>query len=237
MEFCKKCGTILAFSGMACPRCGNFKGSDADNAATGKISLIRNLEKFRDLLGETEQLRAMIKPQSEFPMSNEQSYKKRLFMRYFWPFLVGGIAAGTVVYFIATLIAIFSAASTANSAYTYTDVSYLEQRVVGDVYAGYFAGVIIAVIIIIVGTMIAKRKRNEFNHNADIMNQIATEKYQQGVKNQKMIDIYQENLHNMRIYENLVPEEFQSYDKINEIIVLLKEDKANTIDEAVALLS
>ena len=237
MEFCKKCGTILAFGGMSCPRCGNFKGNDADNAATGKITLIRHLEKFRDLLSETEELRGMIKPQSDFPMSNEQIYKKRSFMKFFWPFLVGGIAAGTVIYIISTVISIFSLASSAQYSYTTTDVSYLQSRMMGDVYAGYFAGVIIAVIIIIVGTKIAKRKRDDFNRNADLMNQIATEKYQQGVRNQKMIDIYQDNLHNMRMYENLVPEEFQTAEKVDMIIELLKADKANTIDEACAMLS
>ena len=108
---------------------------------------------------------------------------------------------------------------------------------VGDVYGGYFAGLIIAVIIIIVGTKIAKRKRDDFNRNSDLMNQIATERYQQGVRNQKMIDIYQENLNSMRKYENLVPEEFQTYDKVNQIIELLKADKANTIEEACAQLS
>lgn len=237
MEFCKKCGTVLAFAGMACPRCGNFKGTDADNAATGKISLIRTLEKFRDLLGETEELRGMIKPQSEFPMSNEQNYKKRSFMYFFWPFLVGGIGVGTVIYVISTLITVFSAFDSAQYAYSSSDVSSLSSRMVGDVYGGYFAGLIIAVIIIIVGTKIAKRKRDDFNRNSDLMNQIATERYQQGVRNQKMIDIYQENLNSMRKYENLVPEEFQTYDKVNQIIELLKADKANTIEEACAQLS
>ena len=237
MEFCKKCGTVLAFAGMVCPRCGNFKGSDADNAATGKISLIRTLEKFRDLLGETEELRGMIKPQSEFPMSNEQNYKKRSFMYFFWPFLVGGIGVGTVIYVISTLITVFSAFDSAQYAYSSSDVSSLSSRMVGDVYGGYFAGLIIAVIIIIVGTKIAKRKRDDFNRNSDLMNQIATERYQQGVRNQKMIDIYQENLNSMRKYENLVPEEFQTYDKVNQIIELLKADKANTIEEACAQLS
>lgn len=237
MEFCKNCGTVLAFAGMVCPRCGNFKGSDADNAATGKISLIRTLEKFRDLLGETEELRGMIKPQSEFPMSNEQNYKKRSLMYFFWPFLVGGIGAGTVIYVISTLITVFSAIDSAQYAYSSSDVSSLSSRMVGDVYGGYFAGVIIAVIIIIVGTKIAKRKRDDFNRNSDLMNQIATERYQQGVRNQKMIDIYQENLNSMRKYENLVPEEFQTYDKVNQIIELLKADKANTIEEACAQLS
>ena len=237
MEFCKNCGTVLAFAGMVCPRCGNFKGSDADNAATGKISLIRTLEKFRDLLGETEELRGMIKPQSEFPMSNEQNYKKRSFMYFFWPFLVGGIGVGTVIYVISTLITVFSAFDSAQYAYSSSDVSSLSSRMVGDVYGGYFAGLIIAVIIIIVGTKIAKRKRDDFNRNSDLMNQIATERYQQGVRNQKMIDIYQENLNSMRKYENLVPEEFQTFDKVNQIIELLKEDKANTIEEACAQLS
>jgi len=237
MEFCKNCGTVLAFAGMVCPRCGNFKGSDADNAATGKISLIRTLEKFRDLLGETEELRGMIKPQSEFPMSNEQNYKKRSLMYFFWPFLVGGIGVGTVIYVISTLITVFSAFDSAQYAYSSSDVSSLSSRMVGDVYGGYFAGVIIAVIIIIVGTKIAKRKRDDFNRNADLMNQIATERYQQGVRNQRMIDIYQENLNSMRKYENLVPEEFQTYDKVNQIIELLKADKANTIEEACAQLS
>ena len=235
MEFCKNCGTVLAFAGMVCPRCGNFKGTDADNAATGKISLIRTLEKFRDLLGETEELRGMIKPQSEFPMSNEQIYKKRSFMHFFWPFLVGGIGAGTLIYIISTVISVFSLADSVQ--YYSSDMDSLSTRMVGDVYAGYFAGLIIAVIIIIVGTKIAKRKRDDINRNADLMNQIATERYQQGVRNQKMIDLYQENLNNMRKYENLVPEEFQTFDKVNQIIELLKEDKANTIEEACAQLS
>ena len=52
-----------------------------------------------------------------------------------------------------------------------------------------------------------------------------------------MIDLYQENLNNIRKYENLVPEEFQTFDKVNQIIELLKEDKANTIEEACAQLS
>ena len=108
MDTCKACGTILPFAGMKCPKCGFSK--DGENAApaggparpfnSDKHILIMNLTKFRDLLSENEELQRMIKPQSEFPRQDEQVYKKRTLMKFFWPFLVGGIGAGILVHII-----------------------------------------------------------------------------------------------------------------------------------------
>ena len=86
MDTCKVCGTILPFSGMKCPKCGYSKDGAAAAPGVGagpakmfnsdKHILIMNLTKFRDLLGENEELKGMIKPQSEFPMSDEQKQAK-----------------------------------------------------------------------------------------------------------------------------------------------------------------
>ena len=56
MNFCKKCGNILPF-GNLCPRCGAAEGDSGPAAvAAGKNVTIKNLERFRDLLGENEEL-------------------------------------------------------------------------------------------------------------------------------------------------------------------------------------
>ena len=86
------------------------------------------------------------------------------------------------------------------------------------------------------GLWLSRKKRDAFNSNADMMNRIASERYQKGLQNERMIDIYQDNLANMRRYEELVPAEYQTSQKVSLIIEALKEDKADTVEEAIALL-
>ena len=248
MDTCKVCGTILPFSGMKCPKCGFAKdgtGATAGAVAGGparmfnsdKHILIMNLTKFRDLLGENEELKTMIKPQSEFPATDEQIYKKRSLMKFFWPFLVGGIGAGILIYIISVLI-MFSTVMSASTQPTLTQqqqVAY-SSHAMADFYGGFIVAVAVALAIIFIGLKISRRKRDDFNGNADLMNRIASERYQKGLKNEKMIDIYQDNLANMRKYEDLVPAEYQTSQKLTLIIEALKEDKASTVEEAIALL-
>ena len=68
------------------------------------------------------------------------------------------------------------------------------------------------------------------------MNREATERYNQGIKNQKMIDLYQENLNEIYKYEPLVPEEHRTADHLGQIIDILKENRAETVDEACAII-
>ena len=105
-----------------------------------------------------------------------------------------------------------------------------------DIYGGYIVAIAVALAIIFMGLFISRRKRDAFNSNADMMNRIASERYQLGLKNERMIDIYQDNLANMRRYEDLVPAEYQTSQKVSLIIEALKEDKADTVEEAIALL-
>ena len=245
MDTCKACGTILPFAGMKCPKCGFSK--DGDNAApaggpaklfnSDKHILIMNLTKFRDLLSENEELQRMIKPQSEFPRTEEQVYKKRTLMKFFWPFLVGGIGAGIIIYFISMVI-MFSTVYSAGTQSTLTQaqVDTYASHAVADVYGGYVVAIAVALAIIFLGLWLSRKKRDAFNSNADMMNRIASERYQQGLKNERMIDIYQDNLSNMRRYETLVPEEYQTSEKVSLIIEALKEDKANTVEEAIAII-
>ena len=171
MDTCKACGTILPFAGMKCPKCGFSK--DGENAAQAggparpfnseKHVLIMNLTKFRDLLSENEELQRMIKPQSEFPRTEEQVYKKRTLMKFFWPFLVGGIGAGIIIYFISMVI-MFSTVYSAGTQSTLTQaqVDTYASHAVADVYGGYVVAIAVALAIIFLGLWLSRKKRDEF---------------------------------------------------------------------------
>lgn len=245
MDTCKACGTILPFAGMKCPKCGFSK--DGENAApaggparpfnSDKHILIMNLTKFRDLLSENEELQRMIKPQSEFPRQDEQVYKKRTLMKFFWPFLVGGIGAGILVYIISMIIMLSTVMNAGTQpSMTQAQIDTYTSHAVTDIYGGYFVAIIVALAIIFLGLWLSRKKRDAFNSNADMMNRIASERYQQGLKNERMIDIYQDNLANMRRYETLVPEEYQTSEKLSLIIEALKEGPAETVEDAIAML-
>ena len=107
---------------------------------------------------------------------------------------------------------------------------------VNDIYIGYIVCAIVAVAIIIIGVKIAKSKQASFNKNADMMMREQSEKFQKGVKNQRMIDVKNEDLRELRKYEPLVPEEHQNPDSLAKIINLIQNDKASTIEEACAQL-
>ena len=245
MDTCKACGTILPFAGMKCPKCGFSK--DGENAApaggparpfnSDKHILIMNLTKFRDLLSENEELQRMIKPQSEFPRQDEQVYKKRTLMKFFWPFLVGGIGAGILVYIISMIIMLSTVMNAGTQpSMTQAQIDTYTSHAVTDIYGGYFVEIIVALAIIFLGLWLSRKKRDAFNSNADMMNRIASERYQQGLKNERMIDIYQDNLANMRRFETLVPEEYQTSEKVSLIIEALKEGPAETVEDAIAML-
>lgn len=245
MDTCKACGTILPFAGMKCPKCGFSK--DGENAApaggparpfnSDKHILIMNLTKFRDLLSENEELQRMIKPQSEFPRQDEQVYKKRTLMKFFWPFLVGGIGAGILVYIISMIIMVSTVMNAGTQpSMTQAQIDTYTSHAVTDIYGGYFVAIIVALAIIFLGLWLSRKKRDAFNSNADMMNRIASERYQQGLKNERMIDIYQDNLANMRRFETLVPEEYQTSEKVSLIIEALKEGPAETVEDAIAML-
>ena len=96
---------------------------------------------------------------------------------------------------------------------------------------------IVAAAIIFFGVKISKRKQEDFNSNADYMNRQSMDKYRQGVQNQKMIDIFQENIAEMHKYESLVPEKYRTSSLVGEIISILNDDRAQTVEEACSMLS
>ena len=216
---------------LVCTRCG----TPVVNAVrqSEKDERIKDLEEYRILLSENEELKRMIKPQSEFPMYDSSDYKKRSFIRYFWPFIVGAVAAYGIIYVVSVIITLSSLETIVYSARSAEQAS---SRIIGDTYGGLFVGLIVALLIIIIGIKISKSKQNAFNSNAEFMNMQITEKYRAGLKNQKMIDIYQDNINRMRKYERFVPEPYRTSLQVDAIIKILKEDKAQTIDEAIALL-
>ena len=45
-----------------------------------------------------------------------------------------------------------------------------------------------------------------------------------------------DDLREMRLYETMVPEDFRTPEGISEILALIKDEKAKTVDEACAML-
>ncbi len=220
MAFCRKCGEFMADGDLVCVKCGT-------KVANVKDDLIEKLEKYKQLLGENEELKTMIRPQSEFPTS-EPVFKKRSFMKYFWPFLVGAVVGGYLIYMLSSVIIV----ATASSAYSQATAS----SVLGDAFIGLILAIIVAAAIAFIGVKISKSKQEAHNSNAEYMMRETSERYQKGLMNQKMLNIYQENINDMRQYERIVPEPYRSSAKVGSILNLLKEDKAQTVEEAISML-
>ena len=202
------------------------------------MELIRKLERYRELLAETIELKNRIKPQSDFPVrETNDEFKKRSLMKYFWPYLVGGIGGGSIVYAITAFIAFYSMMNKAKYTLSRDQASSAATRMMGDVYIGYFAAIIIALAIIFIGLKIAKSKQAAFNKNCDYMNTLNAEKYKEGLVNQRMLTLLDDDMREMRLYESLVPEDYRTPEKLAEILALIKGEKAKTVDEACAILA
>lgn len=227
---CKYCGAAVGDDYEVCKKCGN-PVTDSDKLEAARTSAVKKLEKYKVLLAETEELKTLIQPQSSFPMSDEKKYKSRSFIKYFWPYMVIGPIAGYVLYFGALVISVFSIEMCAPVESSSSALMIMMSPIISIII-----GVLLAAIIIFIGIRNAHKKQKEFNSNADSMNREVSERYQQGIKNQKMIDIYQDNLMKMHPYQSLVPEKYQSADYVGKIIDLIKEEKANTIEEACSIL-
>ena len=220
MAFYRKCGEFMADDDLVCVKCGT-------KVANGKDDLIDKLVKYKQLLGENEELETMIRPQSEFPTS-EPVFKKRSFMKYFWPFLIAAVVGGYLIYMLSSVIIV----ATTTSAYSQATAS----SVLGDAFVGLILALIVAAAIAFIGVKISKSKQEAHNSNAEYMMRETSERYQKGLMNQKMLNIYQENINEMRQYERIVPEPYRSSAKVGSIINLLNEDKAQTVEEAIMLL-
>lgn len=220
MAFCRKCGEFMADDDLVCVKCGT-------KVKTAKDDLIDKLVRYKQLLSECEELKTMMKPQNSYVSDEPTVYKTRSFMRYFWPFLVGAVVGGYLIYMLSSVIIV----SSVSSAYSQATAS----SVLGDAFIGLILALIVAVAIAFIGVKISKSKQAAFNSNAEYMMRQADERRQAAQDNQKILNVYQENVTEMHLYEHLVPEQYRTSAKVGTIIDLLKEDKAETVEEACSL--
>lgn len=220
MAFCRKCGEFMADDDLVCVKCGT-------KVKTAKDDLIDKLVRYKQLLSECEELKTMMKPQNSYVSDEPTVYKTRSFMRYFWPFLVGAVVGGYLIYMLSSVIIV----STISSDYSQATAS----SVLGDAFIGLILALIVAVAIAFIGVKISKSKQAAFNSNAEYMMRQADERRQAAQDNQKILNVYQENVSEMHLYEHLVPEQYRTSAKVGTIIDLLKEDKAETVEEACSL--
>ena len=220
MAFCRKCGEFMADDDLVCVKCRT-------KVKTAKDDLIDKLVRYKQLLSECEELKTMMKPQNSYVSDEPTVYKTRSFMRYFWPFLVGAVVGGYLIYMLSSVIIV----STISSDYSQATAS----SVLGDAFIGLILALIVAVAIAFIGVKISKSKQAAFNSNAEYMMRQADERRQAAQDNQKILNVYQENVTEMHLYEHLVPEQYRTSAKVGTIIDLLKEDKAETVEEACSL--
>ena len=220
MAFCRKCGEFMADDDLVCVKCGTKVKPATDD-------LIDKLVRYKQLLSECEELKTMMKPQNSYVSDEPTVYKTRSFMRYFWPFLVGAVVGGYLIYMLSSVIIV----STISSDYSQATAS----SVLGDAFIGLILALIVAVAIAFIGVKISKSKQAAFNSNAEYMMRQADERRQAAQDNQKILNVYQENVTEMHLYEHLVPEQYRTSAKVGTIIDLLKEDKAETVEEACSL--
>jgi len=237
MNFCPKCGAIIGIAEGVCRRCGyalevkENQALKASNQAFEKDVLVTKLKELRELLAEAEELKSMIKPQSDFPMSECNDYKQRSFFRYFWPFLIAAPVAYYLIYILSIFITMSSFTDDGElSPYTTVD------SVTGELFGGMIVGLLVAAVIIFFGIYISKRKQEDFNSNAQFMNMKENDRYQEGLKNQKVINLYQEDIQKLHMYDSLVPGEHRNVPDVNKIIELIDSDKASTVEEAISLM-
>lgn len=231
-------GSAFGFGAFGNSGFGNTNyGSPEEVAERNRKSLVSKLERYKDLLAENEELETMIKPQSSFPVTEEMNFKKRSFMKYFWPFLVAAPVVGYIITFISSMMTVSSV-----SAYDQFNVSEEEARMaasraISDSIGGYAVALIVVAAIIIFGIVISKRKQAEFNSSADFMNREASERYQKGLENQRMINLQQSNIQEMHQYESLVPNEYRTAIRVGKIIEIIKNGDADTVEDACDMIN
>ena len=200
--------------------------------------LLKKLERFKTLLGEASDLGSRIKPQSEFPSAPNADFKKRTLMKYLWPYLVGGIGGASILYIIIVVVTMLSAIDSGNYKYSRYGTSSVDpSSFMGSIYGGYFLAALVGVAIIAIGIIIAKKKRNSFNTNADYMIMEYNQKYQEGVRNLEMTNRLNKLISEMSQYEHLVPVEYQDCEQLGKIIDQIKSGKAYTVEEAISQLA
>ena len=234
MLFCRKCGAPMEDGDHVCLKCGTVVGQE--NEAENKKELINKLTDYQRLLSENEELETMIKPQKNFPVTDVAPFKKRAFIRYFWPYIIGATGAFYIVYLLAVGISTYSRFNSYNPYTTSFSKSEMELSLMGDYFIGMAVGAIVAFAIIFIGIKVSKSKQAAINRNAEIVNEELSERYKKGLLNQKMIDLHTSNEHKMLIYEDLVPEQYRTSELVASIIAVLKEDKAQTVEEAIKLI-
>ena len=234
MLFCRKCGGPMEDGDHVCLKCGTVVGNEIEKDV--KKELIGNLSEYQTLLSECEELETMIKPQSSFPAVDSAPARKKSFIRYFWPFIIGAAGGFYAVYLISVVIATYSAYSSYNPYTSSVSKDALQMSMMGDVMVGWIAAAIVAIAIIFIGVKVSKKKQAAFNSNAERMNAEISERYRKGLLNQKMIDLHTQNTNKMRMYEDLVPEEYRTSTCVASIISVLKENGAQSVEEAIKLI-
>lgn len=217
-----------------CLKCGTVVGNE--NEKDVKKELINNLSEYQTLLSECEELETMIKPQGNFPVTESVSFKKKSFIRYFWPFIIGAAGGFYLVYMLAMVISTYSAFNSYNPYTSNVSEESVKMSMMGDFMIGWIAAVIVALAVIFIGIKISKKKQAAFNSNIDKMTTEISERYKKGLLNQKMIDLHTQNTNKMRFYEDLVPEDYRTSSLVASIINILKEDRAQTVEEAIQLI-
>ena len=219
MAICWKCGSIIGDGVEFCPKCG--PGINGAGDADERSVLIKKIDEYRLLLDEYEYITKTVLPQSNFTdEENEPSIKKRSFFKYFWPYLV---ISAIILYATGALLSIY--------------VNFANGRDVLTVLVAPLLAMGFVAVLIVFGIKNSRRKQKEMNSRAETLTSIQNEKNLLALANQKKIDRLAELEPKKAQFDSLIPEGYRDFDHVAKIEDLIIQNKATTIDEAIAIIS
>ena len=227
MAICLNCGTELTGEDVFCPKCGakNVIATDAVSEATAvaaapemtKEESIAFAEKAVTLYKNYERLKKEIddnRSQLSKP-GPDGMVKQYSAFRFFWPYLIYAAVALNVFYFFAQL----------------------SSRSYGMAMFMLLAALVVPVVLLIVGGVSARRKRDASNELAvravnDRRRHLDELKKETSMLETKRIKMAAE----LKEYEAIIPASLRNSSSMSKAIILLKSNKAETIYQAIEML-
>lgn len=239
MPFCNKCGTRIEIDDIFCPECGaRVGGADASYSPAPSVAefsedqsepltpaspipsmtkeeSIELAEKLKKEYNNLEKIQKEIDENQEIISKPVTPAKRHSAFKYFWPYLVSSVIVGNAGW----ITGLFVVAATRS----------------GELYSTFaVGGVVLAIVLIIIGAVTSKSRRNELNANAQRAErdrhrrqQVLTE------KNKELRTRYTSTKKRLEQYNGIVPREYRDARHMDRVRILLQTGKAENFAEAI----
>ena len=224
MAFCSKCGKVLNEGDVFCSECGQpvsveNRASSVQMSVEESIALAEKLSADYDELNKIRDEISDCELELKKTETNTDTSVRYSAFRFFWPFLI----IAFVVFWLVVIIGIVFLA-TAESA----------SR--SAIYGVDCAALIAAAIVLIIGGVRARNKRDYYNAN---MSSLIRSKNKKEHDLKIKLDMLKTKLRVKKKaadeYNSIVPLQFRTRQYMDKVVSLLKAGRAQSIDEALEL--